>query len=243
MPKIRVKALPQEVADWIREMIRRGSLKTGERLVEQKLCQVLGVSRTPLREALRALHSEGLVDLIPRRGAFVSQPGMDEIRDMFEVMGLLEGACARWAAERMTDSELRKIERLHEQLERHYRNRDAEAYIRTNHAYHSLLQELSGNRTIHTVLNGLRQKLLLHRFRQLYQPNRFDRSIEEHRRLLRAFRDRDADAAERCMREHLHNQCEALVTVYEEEPDSGGTPGPGSREADPVIPHTRGERA
>ncbi len=222
--RIAVRALHEAVANRIREMIRKGDLTTGQRIVEKRLCEELGVSRTPLREALRTLSSEGLVELVPNRGAFVSKPTMAEVRDMFEAMSVLEGTCARLAAERMSDADLERLERLHQRLEQAYADRDPEAYIQVNHAYHTLVQKAAGNRTLDGILSGLRHKAFLHRYRQLYQPDRFQASMEEHRRLLEAFQQRDPEAAERLMRGHLINQCEALVHLYE---SSAGAPAEG----------------
>ena len=211
MKKITSRSLGQEAADQIRELIRQGKLHTGERIVETELCAKLGISRTPLREALRSLSAEGLVRLVPNRGAFVTEPSAGEIRELFEVMGILEGACACMAAEKLTDAGLRELERLHEELERHYAARDHEGYITANNLYHTFVQELAHNKALSAVINGLRAKIFLHRFRQLYVQDRFDRSIGEHRELLAAFRDRDAGRAEAEMKSHLARQCDALV--------------------------------
>lgn len=214
MYKIEAKALHQEVAGQIREMIRNGSLVKGQKIDEKYLCESMGVSRTPVRESLRMLHSEGLVDLIPHKGAYVSQPPVKEIADMFEVMSVLEGTCARLATKKMKDEDFRKIDLLHRELKKQYRNRDHKAYLETNNTYHVFIQELSGNKVLNDVINGLRQKILLYRQRQLYQPERFQQSVKEHRDLLEAFRKRDAALAEKLMKRHLIKQCEALVGLY-----------------------------
>ena len=219
MHKIQAKILHREVANQIRKMIRNGVLVKGQKINEKHLCESMGVSRTPVRESLRMLSSEGLIDLIPNKGAYVSQPPIKEISDMFEVMSVLEGTCARLATKRMTEKKFRKIEALHQKLEKHYRNRDHEAYLDNNNIYHELIQELSGNKVINDVINGLRQKILLYRHRQLYQPERFDQSIQEHRDLLEAFRKRDAAFAERLMKRHLIKQCEVLVGLYTSKED------------------------
>jgi len=214
LQKIRVKTLHQEVAERIREMIRRGDMVSGQKVDEKRLCESLGVSRTPVRESLRILHSEGLIDLIPHKGAYISTPKIEEITDMFEVMGMLEGMCARLATERMSARDLKKIRSLHKELERHYANQDRERYLEDNHILHVLIQELSGNKALQDVLNGLRQKILLYRHRQLYQKNRFDQSIREHREILAAFESGDARLAEISLKRHLEKQCEALVDYY-----------------------------
>lgn len=214
MPAIRIEALPQEVAKRIREMIRKGILKKGDRIVEKPLCEAMGVSRTPLREALRLLSSEGLVELVPNKGARVAEPSMRDVREMFWVMSILEGTCARRCVEKITKDGLKKLDSLHEKLEKHYRDKNHEKYMAVNHRYHSLVQELAGSKVLSEVINGLRQKILLYRYRQIYQPNRLERSMQEHRDLQEAFRKRDAEAAERLMKQHLMRQCEALESEY-----------------------------
>lgn len=211
MVKIAARSLHASATAKLREMIRKGSLVVGQKIVEQELCEALGISRTPLREALRSLSAEGLIRLVPNKGAFVSRPTVEEIRELFEVMGVLEGACARMAAEKLTAPGLARLERLHDELERHYAARDPEGYITTNNLYHTMVQDLARNRALSDVINGLRAKIFLHRFRQLHVQDRFDRSICEHRELLAAFRARDALRAEAEMRSHLAKQCDALV--------------------------------
>ncbi len=219
---IPVRVLHEVIANRIREMIRKGELTVGERIVEKRFCEMFGVSRTPLREALRSLSSEGLVELIPHRGAFVSRPSMAEVRDLFQVMAVLEGTAARLAAERMTPAEFDRLNRYHARLERCFERRDPEAYIRANHAYHTFVQKLSRNRTLDEVLTGLRHRVFLYRYQQLYRPRRFQESIREHRLLMDAFRRGDPADAERRMREHLLNQCEALVSLYEHPGEAPG---------------------
>jgi DNA-binding GntR family transcriptional regulator len=217
MSRIQIKSLHQEVTQRIREMIRTGVLRKGDRISEKELCRTMGISRTPLREALRMLSSEGLIDLIPHRGAYVAQPSMLDIREMFEVMAILEGTCARVAVERMTDNDLRKLENLHRKLEKFFEDKDHEKYMEVNHKLHSLLQEMTGNKVLNDLINSLRQKILLYRYRQIYQPDRFEASIREHRGLLDAFRRKDPVAAENLMKQHLVNQCESLKNLYEDE--------------------------
>jgi DNA-binding GntR family transcriptional regulator len=214
MDKIPLKSLHQEVVDRIYEMIRKGELKMGQKIVENELSSLMGISRTPLREAIRALSSEGLVELKPNKGAFVVEPSVDEICDMFEAMSIFEGACTKTAVKKMTEKDLKKLEELHEQLEQHYADTDQEAYITVNNKFHTYIQEILQNNTINNLINVLRKRILLFRYRQLYLKNRFNESIKEHRDIIKSFRDRDAEAAEHLMQIHLINQCEALVNIY-----------------------------
>ncbi|MGD2124506.1 MAG: GntR family transcriptional regulator [Desulfobacteraceae bacterium] len=224
MQKIEIKPLPQQVADQIREMIRKGRLIRGQKIDEKFLCDSMGVSRTPVRESLRILHSEGLIDLIPHKGAYISQPPIEDIKDMFQVMSVLEGMCARLASQNMKEKEFKKIEALHEKLECHYRNRNHEEYLDINSVLHMFIQELSGNKTLNEVITGLRYKILLYRHRQLYHKDRFDQSMQEHRGILEAFRKRDADLAEASMKRHLLKQCEALMDLYTSKEGRDGEP-------------------
>lgn len=217
MQKIETKTLHQEVTARIREMIRSAELSRGQKIDEKHLSELMGVSRTPVREALRVLHSEGLVDLIPHKGAYVTTPSIEELQDLFEVMSVLEGTCARLSASRMTKEDLRKIQTLHRNLEKHYRKRDHEAYLETNHNLHMMVQKLSGNKVLNDVLNGLRQKILLYRHRQLYYKNRFEKSMQEHTQILKALQQGDPSQAEEAMKQHLIRQCEALVDLYTRE--------------------------
>ena len=193
-----------------------GKLAEGDKVNEGELCETMGISKTPLREALRVLSVEGLIRLVPNRGAFVTKPTFEEIAEMFDVMSLLEGYCARAACEKMTPKNIARLEKLHAKLEDNFERRDQEEYIRINNQYHSLVQEIAGNRTLNQIVAGLRKKILLYRFQSLNLPERFECSIREHRDLLEAFRQRHHTRAEALMREHLQNQSQALGTLAEQ---------------------------
>lgn len=229
MRKIDKKTLHEEIANQLRDMIMTGELREGEKVNENALCQSMGVSKTPLREALRVLSAEGLIRLVPNRGAFVSRPTLEEIREMFDVMTVLEGMCAGAAAGKMTSEELARLEELHQRLEENYGRRDQAGYIRENNLYHAYVQEVAGNRTLNWIVEGLRKRILLYRFQSLNLAGRFERSIQEHRELLEAFRKRDAARAEALMKRHLMAQYEALETMSREE--SSGREGEGMPEA------------
>ncbi len=129
---------------------------------------------------------------------------------MFDVMSVLEGVCARTAAEKMSNIDYEKLKEIHLQLEENFRLKDQKQYIRFNNEYHSFVQELAGNKTLNQIVNGLRQKILLYRFKSLNLSGRFEQSIQEHRDLLGAFRKRDAEKAELLMKSHMKKQSEAL---------------------------------
>ena len=209
--------LVEQVANQMREAIKSGKLKSGDRLIETDIANSMQIGRNAVREAIRYLEKEGLVTTAPFKGAHVTIPNIDEIDQMFEVMSGLEGMCARLAAQKMTDKDLKKIESLHAELEKHYAKKDPQAYLETNWTLHEFIQELSKNKVLNEVTNGLRQKILLYRRRQLYQPNRFKDSMQEHREILAAFRKKDPELAEKVMKNHLLRQGQALVKTYKSE--------------------------
>jgi DNA-binding GntR family transcriptional regulator len=163
MKKIQPGYLAQQAADRIRDMIRNGSLKLGGRVLEAPMCAAMGVSRTPLREALRILSSEGLIESIPNRGSYVAQPTIEAVGEMFFVMAILEGTCARLCVQRLDKKGLRRLDDLFGKLEQHCRVEDREKYMAVNHRFHSLVQELAGNQVLSRVIDGPRQKILLYR--------------------------------------------------------------------------------
>ena len=212
---IEKKTLHEEIANNLRELIMSGELQEGDKIKEDELCSSMGISKTPLREALRVLSVEGLIQLVPNRGSFVSTPTFEEIREMFDVMSVLEGICARAAAKKMSAKDLATLEKLHNKLEKNFKRRAQREYIRINNQFHSFVQELAGNRTLNQIVNGLRQKILLYRYQSLNLPERFEQSIQEHRDLIEAFRKKDSKKAETLMRRHLKTQCDALEKLAE----------------------------
>jgi DNA-binding GntR family transcriptional regulator len=206
-----IKALYQEVADRLREMIFAHDLEPGAWIDEQQLAISFGISRTPLREALKALVSEGLVELKPRRGSFVRALTQADIDQLFPLMAMLEGRCAYEAVKHATPADVRKLEDLHARLEKLAASGNRTKYFELNYAFHAVVQELAGNAWLQRITTDLRQFLRLLRGRQLHLPGRLEASIEEHRRLLTAFQHNDANAAQQAMHDHLINQHTALV--------------------------------
>jgi len=214
MTKIVLRTTHQEVTKLVREMILTGELPKGEKINETRLSDLLGVSRTPIREALRTLHAMGLVDLFPQRGAFVTAFSAEETTDLFELMSVLEGMAARLATQKMSNADFEKIESLHQELETHYKLKNHKEYSKTNQEFHSFILSIAANKALNEAANGILEKTLLCKQKQIYLPKRFDQSILEHRNLLEAFRTRDAKKAEKMMAKHLVNQGQALVKQY-----------------------------
>jgi DNA-binding GntR family transcriptional regulator len=214
------RALYEEVADRVRQLIYDGELAPGSFVDERALVERFGTSRTPLREALKVLHAEGLVRLTPRRGSWVAgELTPQDLDEIFPLMALLEGLCAYEAVKKATPAGLKRLEALHARLERHAAAGDVARYYEQNYEFHEAVQELAANPYLSRTVSELRRFLRLLRGRQLRVPGRLAASLAEHRRLMRAVRRRDADEAERVMRAHLLAQRAALAVQ-----DGGGGP-------------------
>ena len=207
---LRGSSLHDGVAARLRTMLFDGALAPAEFIDEKALADAWSVSRTPLREALKVLAAEGLVDLVPHRGCRVIELSEDDADALFPVMALLEGRCAFEAATKASDEDLHQLRRLHDELERHAAAQDIDGYYRANHGFHSFVQKLAGNRWLDRVTGDLRRFMRLMRGRQLALQGRIDASINEHRVLIDAFEQRDAARAERAMHDHLMAQLVAL---------------------------------
>jgi DNA-binding GntR family transcriptional regulator len=201
------------VAARLRAMVFDGELAPGAFIDEKALAEAWAVSRTPLREALKVLAAEGLVELVPHRGCRVIELTEADADALFPVMALLEGRCAFEAAAKADDDALRELQRLHDELERHAARHDLDGYYRANHAFHSKVQALAANRWLDRVTGDLRRFLRLLRGRQLNLPGRIDASINEHRVLIDAIGQRDAERAGRAMHDHLMAQLAALKAL------------------------------
>lgn len=210
---LRPASLHEEVAARLRSMVFERQLKGGEWVDELALARQWQISRTPLREALKVLASEGLVTLVPRQGCRVTELSEGDADELFPVMALLEGRCAYEAARKITPARVKQLRRLHEALERHAATKNVDGYYRANHDFHSKVQELADNRWLDRATNDLRTFLRLLRGRQLNWPGRIDESIDEHRALMAAIERGDAAAAERLMHDHLLAQLAALKAL------------------------------
>ncbi len=207
---LRGTSLHDGVATRLRGLVFDGALLPGEYIDEKALAAAWQVSRTPLREALKVLAAEGLVELVPHRGCRVIELTEDDADALFPVMALLEGRCAFEAARKADADDLRTLQHLHEALERHAAATDIDGYYRANHAFHGAVQALAANRWLDRVTGDLRRFMRLMRGRQLALPGRIAASINEHRVLMDAFVQHDAARAERAMHDHLMAQLAAL---------------------------------
>lgn len=219
---LRSPSLHDNVAERLRAMVFDRQLAPGELIDEKALAARWQISRTPLREALKVLAAEGLVELVPGKGSRVVSLTDEDAESLFPVMALLEGRCAHEATLRASDEQLAELHQLHERLEMHAAVNDIDGYYRANHAFHSKVQALAANRWLDRVTGDLRRFLRLLRGRQLHLPGRIDASINEHRVLIDAIGQRDAERAGRAMHDHLMAQLAALKALRSREQRRAG---------------------
>jgi DNA-binding GntR family transcriptional regulator len=203
-------SLHDEVASRLRDLIFSGELAPGAFIDEVAMSEVLSISRTPLREALKVLAAEGLVRHEPRRGCFVNQVTEKDLDDIFPVIALLEGRCAFEAARNATEADLEALEDLHERLNKHAKAGRITQYYEANYAIHEAIITLADNRWLAQVIADLRKILKLARLQQLHAPGRLQQSLSEHMAVFAALKARDPEGAEAAMKTHLTRQREAL---------------------------------
>jgi DNA-binding GntR family transcriptional regulator len=211
--RIAQTALYQEVAERLRQRIFAHELLPGSWIDEQALAVDYGISRTPLREALKVLASEGLVTLRPRRGCYVTEISEQDLDDIFPLMAMLEGRCAFEASQRSSPDDLQQLKAIHEELEVFAQSEQIERFFEANQEFHRLIQDLSGNRWLLQVIQDLRKVLKLTRMHSLTIEGRLEQSLVEHRAITAAILARDAERAEVAMREHLIAGRAALAKI------------------------------
>ena len=198
-----------EVADRLRQQIYARTLEPGSWIDEMKLAQQFGISRTPLREALKVLAVEGLVTMKVRRGAYVTEMSREDVQQVYHVMALLESDAAAAVAERAEDSQRARLRQLHARLEKQVRQRDA--FFATNEQFHMALLETAGNRWAMQVVTDLRKVMKLNRHHSLFKQGRLADSLAEHRALMQAIEARDPTQARELMRAHFEHGLEAAA--------------------------------
>lgn len=187
----------------LRDMIIEGKLTAGTRINESEFGPLLGVSRTPLREAIRTLASEGLVESIPRRGAVVRRFDMHDVRSMLEAVKVLEQAAARLACKRASDAEIADIEAIHESMKAKFAARQRLAYFKLNQSIHSAIVRLAANPTLAELHELVQSRLKRIRYVGNGAPETWAAAMAEHEEMIAALRQRDADALAEVLGRHM----------------------------------------
>jgi DNA-binding GntR family transcriptional regulator len=215
LPHSRLKPRPlyEEVAELLRQRIFAGKasdMEPGAWIDELKLAQEYGISRTPLREAIKVLAAEGLVTMKMRRGAYVTEVNAKDLRDVFHLMAVLEADAAGTVASTSTAAQLQELEALHQQLEKAARDsKDHLKFFQLNEAFHVKLLEIANNRWAGQMVADLRKVMKLNRAHSLTRPGRIEESLAEHAAIMAALKKRDAAATQAAMRAHIESGQEA----------------------------------
>lgn len=205
------KPLRDVVFENLREAIVEGRLKPGQRLMEVQLAEQLGVSRTPVREAIRKLELEGLVVMLPRKGAYVANMSLKDIIDVLEIRASLEGLGASLAAERISESDLKKVYKISEEFEQSTIDSDIETLLRKDVEFHECIFKATNNKKLHQVINSLWEQV--YRFRVTYISD-YDASIsivEEHKLIIDAIAKGDSELAKKYATEHIEKAEQFMI--------------------------------
>lgn len=207
------QVLHQEVAVRLRQRIVEGQLAPGAKLNERELAQALNVSRTPLREAIKMLAAEGLVELLPNRGAVVAQMSEQDVIDTFEVIAGLEGQSGELAAQRIDEAELAEIRALHFEMMAAWTRRDLPTYYRINAQIHTLINAAARNPVLAQTWRNVNARLQALRFRSNFDEAKWKRAVKEHERMVELLAARDAAGLRALLIAHLMHKRDAVLEL------------------------------
>lgn len=199
------------VFNTLRQAILTGELKPGERLMEIHLANRLGVSRTPIREAIRKLELEGLVTMIPRRGAEVAQITEKSMNDVLEVRRAMDALCAELACERITDEELQALKVACDAFEQTVKTRDVKVIAQADVALHDIIVKATGNQRLIQLVHNLSEQMYRYRFEYIKDYSQHERLVEEHRIIYNSIVNKDVETASEAAKTHIDNQKKAII--------------------------------
>lgn len=208
----------EKVSQFLETRIIQNELHPGTRLIERDLSASLGVSRIPIREALRRLEQAGLVKIIPRKGAQVTAITRKEVEEIYALRAPLSGLAARLAARNIREKDLRRLMQIGRQMAEKARRNDLKSYFPLNLKFHDLLRQAAGNLRLYQILQNLGKQTTRFRFTSLSLPGRVSRSNTYHQQLIRALKKRDEKKAERIARRIIREAGRALVRHFTHQP-------------------------
>jgi DNA-binding GntR family transcriptional regulator len=194
--------LREKILENIRDAIVSGNLKGGSRVSEPELAERYGISRTPIREAFRQLEAEGYLTVVPRRGAVVSEFSPKDIEEFYAIKSIMEGYAARQACERLSEKELDRLQAINDRLAELARIGDIKHFFKVHSDFHELFIKAADNEKLHELIAGLVTKFQRLRFTSLSLPGRMAISVQEHEKIIDAFRQKDANLAEALVRKN-----------------------------------------
>lgn len=207
------KSLTSIIFEKIREDILNDQYKPGEKIVEAKLAEELGVSRTPVREALKQLELDGLVENIPNRGVIVKGISQQDIYDIFTIRMAIEGIAAQWAIERMSDEELSQLKEVFELMEFYTIKGDVTKIFELNTKFHEIIYMATKSRYLEHVLRDFQLFIKSTRNKSLRSEGRMETALEEHKNILQAFINKDAETAVSMLTKHITNSRRNAMTL------------------------------
>jgi DNA-binding GntR family transcriptional regulator len=205
------RSLHEQVAQRLRQMLVENRIAPGAKLNERELCEQLNVSRTPLREAIKMLAAEGLVELVPNRGAIAVSLGEEDVVHTFEVMAGLEGLSGELAAQRVTDAELAEIKAMHYEMLAAYTRGDLSAYYSINSRIHRAINAAAKNPVLTVTYNQVNARLQALRFRSNQDGAKWKRAVQEHDQMIAALEARDPAAMRAVLATHLANKRDTVL--------------------------------
>ncbi len=207
--------LREVVCESLREAIRNGVLKPGERIMEIQLAEELGVSRTPVREAIRKLELEGYVVMMPRRGTYVASMSIRDINEIFEIRTALESLSNGLAADHITDDELEHLQRLLVIIGSYIKEGNIEKIVETDIEFHDLMYHAARNERLVGIISNLRDQLTRFRTLSMSYPGRLEETLDEHRLIVEAIANGDRKAASKAAERHMENSEKTLLKAME----------------------------
>lgn len=201
-----------EVADRLREMIMWGQLQPGQRLNERQFCERFDISRTPLREAFMMLSSEGLLKLLPNRGAMVTPLTLTELEDMFQVMAVLEGLAGELACQRATEEDIEEITALHREMLEHHARDELKPYFEANQAIHQKIVDCARNAELTDIYKKLSVRIRRARYMANFSKERWDQAVDEHEEILDVLKRRESGKLKSLLQRHLKNKYKVIKT-------------------------------
>jgi DNA-binding GntR family transcriptional regulator len=200
----------------IRELIMQGGLRPGDKVPEQQLCERFGVSRTPMREALKVLAAEGVLRLMPNRGAIVAETTQTEIDEIYPIMAALEAIAGEQACRQASDAQIAALRKLHDEMIAHHAAGREAAYLRNNRAIHEAIIDMAGNATLKTVYQQMLARIHCIRFVVGKTHEQWNRAIGEHEAMIVALEQRDAARLGRLLKEHVTGTTVRISQDYRE---------------------------
>jgi DNA-binding GntR family transcriptional regulator len=207
------ETLPEKIRSSLEGAILQGKIKPGDRLIENELSHRLGISRGPIREAFRSMEKEGLIKMVPRKGAVVRSLSPEDLSETYEIISVLEGLAGRLFCERGTKGDLARLKKLYQEMEAQVKNNNLSKYEELNRRFHDVFISGSRNKRIKQICSTIQKQILWFQKVTLSSMGRPEISLKEHKRILDAFSKRDSGRAEHEVREHLDGAAKAYLNT------------------------------